>query len=98
MPKRSIFAIPWSSTKRVAWKDLATNLQGPDSGNAVQLARMLLEEFMLCELTPEEIRKRGLLPEWQKEIPEPSLLAHALEKYAAKQRSSTSVPKIVQKK
>lgn len=99
MPKRSIFAIPWSMAHRAAFKDLAAQLQGPDSGNPTQLARMLLEEFMLCEMSTEEIKKRSLLPEWRKDIPEPSLMAHALEKFAAKQqRTGTSVPKVVGKK
>lgn len=97
MPKRSIFAIPWSKAKREAWKDLSTKLQGPENGSAAELARLVLEEFLFSEMSLDEIRKRNLLPEWQREIPEPSLLSHALQKYAAS-RPSTSVPKIVQKK
>jgi hypothetical protein len=85
MAKRSIFAVPWPVSHRTAFKACADKLKGGTAeGNAAELARTILEQFMFCVLDNDEIRKHKLLAEWDKEPPPPTILRYALDKCGKK--------------
>jgi hypothetical protein len=84
---RSIFGFPWPQAKRKAFKLLADKIM---DGNSSELARTVLEQFLLAHLTPEQARAQGLVREWT-ELPEPSILRYAIKQHEAMRASRSSV-------
>jgi hypothetical protein len=76
-PKRSLIAFdlprPWSQ----ALRDVKQHY--PDIRTPTALVRQAIQEFIGCHLTENEMKKRGLIPEY-KSASKPELLLSALRK------------------
>lgn len=80
---RSMFGFPWPPARKKAFQIVAERV--PDrknqKGNASELARNILEDFMFSVLGKKEAETLGILSPYDKEPPSPGLLEYALREY-----------------
>lgn len=82
MRERSMFGFPWPPAHKKAFQLVAERIQtGKTKGNASELARTVLEQFMFGILGTKEAQGLGILSPWEREIPPPAILEYAVEKY-----------------
>ena len=87
--KRKMFGFPWPQSHIEAFHVCAAELQsGRSKGNASELARTILEQFMFAYLGTERARHLGILNPWDKTAPDPKVLEFALEILRKREHSS----------
>lgn len=77
------FLFGWTANHIRAFQLTAERvLVGKDKGNASELARTVLEQFMFSIWGAEESVKMGILEQkWKRAIPPPEILEFAIEEY-----------------
>lgn len=93
MRERSMFGFPWPPAHKKAFQLVAERIQtGKTKGNASELARTVLEQFMFGILGTKEARNLGIMSPWEREIPPPAILEYAVEKYKQHRGRLVDVP------
>lgn len=76
------FIFGWSPSHIKAFQITADRvLTGKDKGNASELARKVLSQFMFSILGPKEVIDLGIMDRWEKEVPGPTILEYAIDQY-----------------
>lgn len=89
--KRKMFGFPWPQSHIEAFHLCAAELQsGRAKGNASELARTILEQFMFAYLGTERARKLSILNPWDKTAPDPKVLEFVLEMWHKREHSPSA--------
>lgn len=78
-PSKYLLQVPWTPEYKEAWRILALRKTGRDDQMS-ELVREVLEDFVNCECTEQELKEAGLFSP-ENPLPQPARLRNALDRW-----------------